>query len=145
MKASLRAILWNDWPALAFWLGIPIMWVIYFAFPMINGSKPLSGSYAVFLPVVSTALLVGLLAWRVLRVRALFERGVEVPGEIRGVLIARDRGRLEYTYQWGEETLVAWSPVHKTERVLGFSFRQPVRVLVDASDPKKSVVRELFA
>lgn len=102
------------------------------------------GGEFILLPIVVTVMLGCILVWRVQRMRGLFERGVEVSGEVLGVFITKDRGRLEYAYEWKGDMLVSWSPVHKTKRVLGFSFRQPVRVLVDPYNPKQSVVRELF-
>lgn len=143
MSPSPTAIIWNDWPALASFVAIPIMWVIYFLFPLLKPGASIGGLF-LLVPAISTLLLLSSLIWRIMRINKLFEAGIEVPGEIIGLSIIRDRGRLEYAYEWRDGMLFSWIPVHKTKRVLGFSKRKKVHVLVDPTDPKKSVVRELF-
>ena len=143
MKPSLRAIVWNDWPALACFFAIPIMWVIYCIFPVLNPSAIID-VYTLLLPASASILCGGLLAWRIRRIERLFAHGNEVPGEIVALSILGDLGRLEYAYQWGENVRLSWIPVHKTRRVLEFSHRQAIRVLVDPAKPNKSIIRELF-
>ncbi|MGR8931920.1 MAG: hypothetical protein ACU836_14905 [Gammaproteobacteria bacterium] len=143
MKPSIKAILWNDWPALACWLGVLILWGIYIVFPFLHrGSAIPSGM--VLLPICSTAILSALLAWRILRVVVLFTEGVETVGQIVGVFILKDRGRLIYVYNWKGKNFKSWCPVHKTKRVIAFSIGQSVRVFLNPDNPKNSIVAELF-
>lgn len=142
MKPSLPAILWNDWPALASWIGVPVTWALY------GGALFLKGEQAVahfFLPAIAATLACFALgAWRIRRVQALFAGGTEVAGQITGVWIVRDRGRLEFRYRVGDTECHCWTPVHKTARVLAFTPGQAVRVLVHPAHPRRAVVKELY-
>lgn len=143
MKPSIRAILWNDWPALACWIGVPIVWVVAFSFPLFHRNAPDLDGLVVF-SVIAMALLLGCLSWRLYRVFRLFKWAVVVPGSVISVSIAKDRGRLDYAYSYRDESFYSWCPVHKTARVLSFSRGQEIRVLIDPNAPKQSVVVELF-
>lgn len=94
--------------------------------------------------IVVTALLLAVLVWRVSRVYALFAKGVELPATITSIYLVRDRGRLEFAYQAEGFAASSWIPVHRTKRVLGFEVGQPVRALVDPSNPNHAIVKELF-
>lgn len=143
MKPSTRAIVWNDWPALASGIGIIMVWLILSGYHwlMRGGAKELTlGAFA----IVITLLLFAVLAWRVSRVYALFARGMELPATITSIYLVRDRGRLEFAYQAKGFVASSWIPVHRTKRVLEFEVGQPVRALVDPSNPKHAIVKELF-
>jgi len=142
MKPSVPAVLWNDWPALASWIGVLVTWALYCGFQFFKGEAQVAHF---FLPAVTATLLCFALgAWRIVRVQALFRGGSEVAGQITGLWIVRDRGRLEFRYQVGEAEFNCWTPVHKTARVLAFAERRAVRVLIDPADPRHAIVRELY-
>lgn len=142
MKPSVPVILWNDWPALASWIGVLVTWALYCGFQFFKGEAQVAHF---FLPAVTATLLCFALgAWRILRVQALFRGGSEVAGQITGLWIVRDRGRLEFRYQVGEIECDCWTPVHKTARVLAFTPGQAVRVLVNPANPRQAIVRELY-
>lgn len=143
MKPSIRAILWNDWPALACWIGVPIVWAVAFSFPLFHRNTAVLGEFIGF-ATVATVLLLGCLSWRLYRVFRLFKQAVVVPGSVISVSIAKDRGRLDYSYSYLDESFYSWCPVHKTARVLSFSCGQEIRVLIDPHAPKQSVIVELF-
>jgi len=142
MKPSLPAIAWNDWPALASWIGVLVVWTLYGGLPLLKRGQ----DNAYFFPfvVAATLVLLALLAWRIARIHVLFGGGREVPGEITGLWLVRDRGRLEFCYQTGEKVCHCWTPVHKTARVLAFAEGQAVRVLVNPANPRQAIVRELY-
>lgn len=142
-KPSTGAIIWNDWPALASSLGVVIPWVLYFGYSVLKLS---GGSDPVFALLAATATLAMLpvFSWRIWRVRALFARGVEVPAHITSIHLFKDRGRIDYSFQFGEVVSSSWCPVHKTARVLAFKLGQPVSVLVNPANPKQSILKALY-
>lgn len=143
MKPSIRAIVWNDWPALASGIGVVMVWLVHSGYLWMMRSAAKDSTLGA-LAVVVTVLLLAVLAWRVSRVYALFARGVELPAMITSIRLVKDRGRLEFAYQVKDLAASSWIPVHRTKRVLGFEIGQPVRALVDPSNPRHAIVKELF-
>lgn len=143
MRPSFKAVLWNDWPALAAWMGVLIVPLPSLGKWYLQRSGPPD---PVLLALAAAAMLVLciVLVWRVGRVARLFAGGAEVPGRITALMISGDRGRLAFAYEVDGTIRHAWSPVHKTRRVLAFVEQQPVRVLVNRADPDHALVAELF-
>ncbi|MEW6372903.1 MAG: hypothetical protein AB1584_18385 [Pseudomonadota bacterium] len=142
MKPSLPAILWNDWPALASWIGVPVTWVLYGVGLFLKGEQQV---VHFFVPAIAATLVcVALAAWRIGRVYALFASGIDVAGQITCLWIVRDRGRLEFGSRVGEAEFESWTPVHKTARVLAFLEGQAVRVLLDPANPQHAIIRDLY-
>ena len=145
MKPRLSRILWTDWPALFFLLAIPLIWVAGFLFPLKRPSASF-GSFEMFTIAAPISLVAGrFLVWRILRIRALFQRGHLTKGRITGIRIARDRGRLEFSYDFAGRPFQSWMPVHKNKQVLAFQIDQEVDVLVDPRRPHTAIVRDLYA
>ena len=143
MKPSLRAIIWNDWPALACSIGAPKIWAIFLVYALVQ--RPLAPDpYFVFLSAISTAALLGVIAWRIWRIYDMFARGIELPGQITFIRLAKDWGRLQYAYQFGGNPASSWSPVHQTQRVLSLQVGQQVQVLVDPMNPGRAILKELY-
>ena len=143
MRPSLRAIIWNDWPALACSIGAPMIWAIFLFYALVQ--RPLTADpYFVFLSAISTAALLGVIAWRIWRIYDMFARGIELPGQITFIRLAKDRGRLQYAYQFGGNPASSWSPVHQTQRVLSLQVGQQVQVLVDPMNPGRAILKELY-
>lgn len=143
MKPSIRAIIWNDWPALASAIGTVMVWLLYFGYPLLKRSLA-ADPYFSSLIVVSTLVLLGLLSWRILRVLSLFAHGVVVPGRITSIQLVKDRGRIDYAFQFGELALSSWSPVHQTARVLALAPGQSAEVLVNPKKPERSILKALY-
>lgn len=141
MKPSIAKIVSNDWPALFSALGVPIVWGMHLAFPYLRngGTSPLA------LAAALSALALAVLARRIARVKALFVSGLRANGVVTGLRIVRDRGRLEYEFPVQGSIVTSWCPVHKTKQVLALSVGDGVEILYDGRDPRKSIVRDLFA
>ncbi len=146
MKPSTRRIIWTDWPALASACGMPLCWMVSFGVPYAHTFRsaqpyePLPFSF----PIAVTAILAGVLFWRINRIRSLFQRGHATKGIITGIWIAKDRGRLEYAYEFNGRQWHAWSPVHKNQTVLSLVENQTVDVLVDVARPARAIVRDIY-
>ncbi len=141
MKFSYRKVIWNDWPALAASIAVPITWIIHFAIPRLQRSVV---PFPLWFSASLSVALVAVLLWRIRRVSRLFSRGARAVGVITRVLIAKDRGRLEFAFDVDGARVWAWMPVHKTKAVLSLSPGDPVEVLFDSARPRSAVVRHLF-
>lgn len=141
MKFSYRKVIWNDWPALAASIAVPITWIIHFAIPLLQRSVV---PFPLWFSVSVSAALVAVLVWRIRRVSRLFARGARAGGVITRVLIAKDRGRLEFVFEHNGRRVYAWMPVHKTRVVLALTPGDPVDVLFDEAKPNRAIVRKLY-
>lgn len=142
MKYSLRKLVWNDWPALASFMAVPITWGIHFGFPLTQrGAAPLP----LWIPVVASVALVAVLVWRIRRVNWFFSNGVAVVGVITDLFIAKDRGRLEFEFEVEGKRVASWMPIHKTKSVLSLSPGEPVDLLFDETKPTSAIVKGLYA
>jgi hypothetical protein len=146
MKPSIRRIIWMDWPALASACGLPLCWVASFGVPYAYTFRGAQAYEALPLsfPIAVTAVLAGVLFWRISRIRSLFQRGHATKGVITAIWIAKDRGRLEYAYEFNGRQWHAWSSVHKNQTVLALTEDQTVDVLVDVVRPARAIVRHLY-
>lgn len=141
MSFSLRKVVWNDWPALATAIAVPMTWMVQFGFLYLQRkATPLP----LWLPACLSVVLIALLSWRIGRVRWLFVHGVPVVGAVTGLWIAKDRGRLEFVFEVGGERVRSWMPIHKTKAVLSLSQGDRVDLLVDPGRPTRAIVKRLF-
>lgn len=141
MNFSPIRIMWNDWPALASWVAVPITWAIHFGFPYLHRG---AAALPLALPVGVSVALVAILLWRIKRVADLFARGVAVSGTITDLLIAKDRGRLAFEFEALGTQVRTWMPIHKTRDVLLLARGDSVHVLYDANAPRRAIVKRLF-
>jgi len=144
MKPRVSRIIWTDWPALACAVMIPVVWLIGAAYPLINSSARFGRAelLSVAVPISLVALL--MLAWRINRVFRLFSHGRRIRGVIQAIRIVRDRGRLEFAYELDGQSVVTWTPIHRSKRVLELRRLQEVEVLVDPARPKDAIVAQLY-
>ena len=142
MKYNLRKTLSTDWPALAASLGVPIIWVIHFGFPYLRQTAlPLP----LWFPVTISVALIICLAWRIRRVAKLFTHGQIAVGKVTHLSIAKDRGRLEFEFEYLGKLISTWAPIHKTKAVLSLPPGTVVEVLFDTSRPTRAIVKHLYA
>ena len=143
MKPALTKIIWTDWPSLFLVLAIPIIWIIYFVFPILKVSAE-----APILLAIAISTTSGVLLWkRISGINKLFSEGTTVAGRILAVRLAKDRGRIEYTYSTGEDFHRSWSPVHKTKKLLQLSELtpdDPIEVIYDPRKPQRSIIKDLY-
>jgi hypothetical protein len=140
MKLSVFKIMQNDWPSLFVALGAPGIWVVYFVFPFLRPDANITTMPAIIISFLCLATL----AWRILRVHWYFYSGHQTTGVLSELKIVRDRGRFEYEYQVGSESLSSWCPVHKSKQVMAYRQGDVLTVLYDPARPGRSIVKELF-
>ena len=141
MEFSLPKTIWVDWPALAAGIGIPVIWSIHVASAYVTW---IPAGAPIQLPTTITLGLVAVLVWRLWRVARLFARGRTAPGEITGLQIVRDRGRLKFVFEHQGQPVESWTPVHKSKAVLALRPGQPVEVLFDPDNPGRAIVKHLY-
>lgn len=100
-----------------------------------------------FLILGLTALIIGaiVIVWRYRRADAFFQHGVEVPGIISSRWKFRDRGRISYRYAYGNHQYIASAPVHYSRTVQDLVEGTDVHVFVNPDDPRRSLLKELYA
>lgn len=142
MKYSLSKVLTTDWPTLAASLGIPIIWGIHFGFTYL---RPTEFQLSLWLPASISVVLCIWLVWRISRVARLFAHGQLAVGQVTRLSLAKDRGRLEFAFEYQGKPISTWMPIHKTKAVLSLVPGSVVEVLFDASHPTRAIVKHLYA
>lgn len=141
MKFDPLKVIWNDWPALASSIAVPIVWAIQVGFPYLRRD---SAALPLWFPLVASVALVAVLLWRIGRVGWLFSHGASAVGVITDLAIAKDRGLLKFHFDTGGTRVRAWMPIHRTRAVLSLSPGDRVEVLFDGNRPKRAIVRSLY-
>lgn len=130
-----------------------VFWVIHIAtayfgfFPDLRGREPLTEAAAPFfrhLGIITTLVGVPLFVWRVRSFQALFAQGVPVMGRMTSVSFFRDRGRVEYTYAYEGRTYNGYHVVMKTKRTQALRPDTEVMLIVDRSNPKRALIRDVY-
>ena len=125
-------------------MSVPGIWVIGFLFPLVRAGSQFGQFEMLAIALPISLLAAGCFLWRVRRVQLLFSRGVLVRGCITRISLARDRGRIEFTYEFDGREFQSWMPVHQSSDVLALRESQPVELLVDASSPRRAIIAHLF-
>jgi hypothetical protein len=144
MKPRLKKILLADWPALFCFIAIPGIWVIGLIFPFLRQGARFGRVEMITIALPLSLIVGGFLLWRVKRIQALFGRGAAVRGTITRIRLVRDRGRVEFRYEFNGERLQSWMPVHQSPEVLALRESQEVDLLVDTTRPRRAIIRHLF-
>jgi hypothetical protein len=144
MKPHLKKILLADWPALFCSISIPGIWVIGLIFPFLRQGATFGRVEILTIALPLSLIAAGFLLWRVTRIQTLFSRGAAVRGNITRIRLVRDRGRVEFRYEFNGERLESWMPVHQSPEVLALRESQEIDILVDATRPRRAIIRHLF-
>ncbi len=93
---------------------------------------------------VFAAIAIGVLIWRINLFYAVFERGNEAAGVIKSVVFFKDRGRIDYIYNYSGQEFTGGNAVMKSKWTESLIEGQSVKVIVDSKDPKRTFIRELY-
>ena len=118
----------------------------FFGFPATWRGRAIQQGDPTFIWIGVGMAVVGivLLAWRLSVFRSLFANGHRVPGRVTSVSFFKDRGRIEYDYEYGGSALHGGHAVHKTKRTTSLEEGQTVTVLVDPGNPKRTILADLY-
>lgn len=107
------------------------------------GASP--GSPLLLFAALAAALAgLGILSWRVWTIRGVFARGVEGSGVLTGVANVKDRGQLTFQFEHAGQIYECGCSVHRNRRTRKLKTGAAVAVVVDASDPRRAVLRDLY-
>jgi hypothetical protein len=93
---------------------------------------------------VVTALALPLFSWRVGIIWSTLLRGTEVPGQIVSVFFFRDRGRVEYTYEFQGQAFRRGNGIMKTRQTEILETNSRIVLAVDPEYPKRAFIRDLY-
>jgi hypothetical protein len=141
---SLKKILTVDFVAYLGWMFPVVVWVIGPFFFFVMQSEQLF--LLVLLIIVAGFTLggLGVLIWRVLVIKAIFEDGIEVAGTLRSVVFFRDRGRVEYVYTYLDQKYASGNAILKTAGTKRLQPGMQVTLVVDRSQPRRAFIRDLY-
>jgi hypothetical protein len=153
-KASALRIIQSDYLAIIGILFPVVMFILYLVvvyfgfFPGFRGRDPIQGVEGA--PALLYAGIAGLILglplayWRVRTIQQLFEKSVEVLGQITNIYFHRDRGRVEYSYTYQEKRYSGGSAIMKTGRTQNLRSGSQVVLLVNLENPKQALIRDLY-
>lgn len=154
-KPSFFQILKND--ALSF-IGIilpVVMWGIYIAVTFFGVSFQSkrsdtvienSGANPVFLiaPIVLTILGAAFIFWRISSITKIFENGERVMGKITDISFFKDRGRIEFSYNYQRQSFQSGSSIMKNSKTTGYRNGDEVILIVDSAKPTRVFIQDLY-
>jgi len=152
---SFFQILKND--ALSF-IGIilpVVMWGIYIAITFFGVSvqSKRSGTVVensngnpVFLiaPIVITVLGAAFISWRINSITKIFESGERVMGKITDISFFKDRGRIEFSYNYQRQNFQSGSSIMKNSKTTGYRSGDEVILIVDSANPTRVFIQDLY-
>lgn len=97
-----------------------------------------------YLSIGATVLATPLLYWRYRYFSALFAAGKFSVGKVVNVVFRGSRGYVEYTYTRESQEMRSFNSLFKNDRTRSLKVNDPVTVILDEKNPKKTYIRELF-
>jgi len=120
------------------------MVVVSLAKPLLSWTVGWSPSSRVEFGGSAGIICIGVVAWRVLRIRRLYREGREFSGRVTRVQRVKDRARIEFECHDGACSHMAWQSVHATARVSRITAGLQVRVLALPGSPGMAIIPALF-
>lgn len=150
---SLLRVIQSDYVVFLSLMLPAVTWTIYLVianfgyFPALRGHESLGSEatpFFLYAGLVTTIIGVLLFVWRLHFFRTMYQHGIQVVGYITSVSFIRDRGRIEYTYLCEGKTYCNYAAVMKTARTRGLAPETAVTLLVDQSNPQRSLILALY-
>jgi hypothetical protein len=91
------------------------------------------------------AVCAPLLLWRVSAYRQLLSFGRIVEATITSVWFDKDRGRVEFSYQFEGQQLATGNPVMKNKATKALRQGERVQLAIDPENPKRAVILHLYS
>lgn len=154
-KISLFQIFKNDYFSFLSVCFPFVFWIIFigvliFGFPARDG-KDLTTDESqnlkiiIFGTLTSITLLTAVFLYkRVNSIRRIFATGEFVIGVINFVDFDKDRGRVEYSYSYNQQTLQSGTAIMKNSRTKDFQTGDELSLIVDKKNPKRALIPDLY-
>lgn len=91
-----------------------------------------------------TLLGVALLVWRVKMLQEVFANGQEVVGHITNLSFFKDRGRVEYSYTFNQQTYQSGNAIMKNRQTEAFGEGREIVLIVTAANPRRAFIKDLY-
>ena len=154
-NAQTGRILRNDYPSLLMLLCISVMWVIAIGGSALGFLPTRRGGGAVevdstMMTVMIVAAVVGtfvfgwLAARRIQDIKRIINTGPEVQGRIQTIGFFKDRGRVEYTYEYDNQLHHAGNAIWKNRETMQLQAGDEVMLIVDPDKPSRAFVASLY-
>lgn len=152
---STGRILKNDYSSLLMLMFIGVTWILaiaggYFGFmPQRRGARlvEIDSSMAaimIVLAVVVTILFGSLASKRISGIKQVFRSGPEVKGRIQDIAFVKDRGRVEYEYEYNGQTYQAGNAIWKNKETRQLQAGDKITVIVDPDKPSRAFIASLY-
>jgi hypothetical protein len=105
-----------------------------------------SGDNFVFIIIalVFTILGISLLHWRVSSIQNIFKSGERVMGKITNISFFKDRGRIEFSYNYSRQNFQNGSAIMKNSKTQSYRNGDEVVLIVDSNDPNRVLIQDLY-
>lgn len=124
------------------------LWIAnaFFGFPGKLGGAPLPPNHPFFLILATAGVIAGaiILTRRRSYFDNLFASGHRMQGTVTSIWFLKDRGRVEFTFDYQGQPRRAGSALHRTKRTSALRPQQSVTVLVDPAQPSKAIILDLY-
>jgi hypothetical protein len=116
-----------------------VFWSMYFIFI----GEPGKLNLPVLFGLISFACLV-VVSWRIVLFLTIFSDNQQVNATITRIYFFRDRGCIEYTFDYMGQKYLGGNAVMKCKWTKDYVSGQPVVVLVDRNHPQRAFIRDLY-
>lgn len=96
------------------------------------------------LALVVSVIALPLAFRRLAFLQRLFREGVEVEGVITSFWMERDRGRVEFRYDFEGQTVEGGQAIHRNPKTEALEEGQTVQLLVDPQNPGRAILPLIF-
>lgn len=139
-KPRIGKIIANDYIAMIAVVSIFVLPAVLVFAGLKEGGFDRYLSYAAVGIVLAVAGFIARINW----VTRILERGAPVRGVIREINAYKDRGRIEFDYEYAGHKLSAGMAVHLSKAVKELQPGDHVNVVVDREKPTRALLRDLF-
>jgi hypothetical protein len=144
-------ILKNDYFSMLMLIGAVVPWVVVAvgAAGLLRSSRgdkiPAEMAYyGAAVTTVVTLALVPLAFWRVASIKRVIQNGAVCTGHITYIDFHRDRGRVDYTYQFAGQTYQSGNGIWKNANTQDLYEGEDIEVIVDPDKPETAYLAKLY-
>jgi hypothetical protein len=151
---SVGRILKNDYGSLLMLIAIGVAWLLVlfaarFGFLAnrrgdVTQTDPAQVRSLVIMAVVVTVVFGFFAPRRIARIRRVIADGPACDGTVTRINFVKDRGRVEYEYQFNGETYEAGNAIWKNRETEAIRPGQRVELIVDPSRPSRAFLASLY-
>lgn len=154
-NAPTGRILKNDYPSLLMLILIGIMWVlaivgaVFGYLPKRRGGGVVEvDSTMMIIMIVIAGVITILFGWlaskRIGDIRRVITTGIEVKGRVQSIGFIKDRGRVEYDYEYDAKSYHAGNAIWKNRETTKLQDGDEIILIVDPDKPSRAFIASLY-